>query len=106
MKFKGDTYTKAYKLLSVESNWTQLAMARDTNRNVIALEEENEDRICKVCLIGALRIVYGYSQEFIDISRKLIESTAIKKHGHLFKFNDHPDTTYDTVYNFLKENNI
>jgi hypothetical protein len=105
MKFKGDTYTKAYKLLSVESNWTKFAMARDTNDNAILLDEINKDKTCKVCLMGAILIVYD---DYLTIFRtnNLIQKIKSKRFVGLDEFNDHPNTTYDMVYNFLKENNI
>lgn len=96
---------KAYELLADPNNWTQCgyAYANSDDKPV----GSDDSQICKYCIYGALRTVYGPSttgQAILAINKKLFpDFDQPESAKRIFIYNDSPTTTHEDVCNLLRE---
>ena len=100
---------KAYEVISSPEKWTKGTYARDSSG--FPTGSRCSESVCW-CAVGALTVAYGYSlngvgdayhEALFKVEHKLREMGKGGPHGYITTFNDHPDTTYEDVYNLLKE---
>lgn len=112
-----DVLREARRILSPSEHWCQETLGVDSQENSLDGFSE-EDRVCKVCLVGAISLIClrtasdfftrYQSKEFV-LCR--VEAAILRLFPHraqrvsptrvAAQFNDHPDTTHEDILRVL-----
>ena len=85
-------------LISTPEKWCKGSFARNTSNIPVG---ENSESACKWCLVGALFKICGHSKNSAEIHGIILNEIKDLEHVTVSRFNDHVDTTHETVMNLL-----